>query len=118
MIIPLIYLYGKSSLNKDINCLTLRLVERYCLQDVSDEGGTKICLIGELVNELLFSKNLDYIKIDCSIEIFIDILFEFTKYLDESYKYSVGFSGDPEDIKPFPVFRDKQELLRFWNIGA
>ncbi len=113
MTISIIYLYGNGLINFDIVNFSTLLIEKYCLQNISSKDDSKIYLCGESVYEIIYSTNLDYIKIDSSIEIFNDLIFEFVKYLDETYFYSIGFSGDLEDIKSLPVFRNKQELLYF-----
>lgn len=115
----LIYIYG-SGIETDFTELQNRLIDGYCLRDIADEGEEKLSFSGEGVSELIFSKNLDYIKIDAELESFKVLLFEFSRLLssvEPKHIYSFGFTGDPNDYKPLPVFKNEQECERFLKNG-
>lgn len=109
----LIYIYG-SGVEIDTEQLKERLIDCYCLNDITEEGDERNTFNCEGVSELVFSDNLDYIKIDAELEIFKSLLFEFSELLSlasPKHIYSLGFSGDPNDYKPLPIFNSEEECL-------
>lgn len=112
----LIYIYG-SGVDLDIERLKMSLEEGYCLTDITDKEDAKIRYEGEGVYELLFSKTLDYIKLDADCGVFESLIYDFSQLLKcvkTKHVFSLGLSGDPADYRSLPNFESEQECIEFF----